>query len=172
MRPINPPYNLGELELLVLERLWSDGPGDAKAVHRAIGRPRKITLNTIQSTLKRLHDKDFLLREKVSHAYVYAPRVSREAFQKRALHHVVDLVMDGQPEAMVSAFAELTELAGYEHLQRLERLVDERLKDRKNQKVGQIACRPSFNCRSWPWLYLLFSVHWSQLSLIHTCARG
>jgi predicted transcriptional regulator len=135
MRPTNPPYNLGELELLVLERLWSDGPGDAKAVHRAIGRPRKITVNTIQSTLKRLHDKDLLSREKVSHAYVYAPRVSREAFQRHALHQVVDLVMEGQPEAMVSAFADLTELAGYKHLERLERLVEQRLRDRKHQQA-------------------------------------
>ena len=67
-------------------------------------------------------------REKVSHCYVYAPRVSREEYQQQALSHVVRLLMDGEPEAMVAAFADLTERAGPEHLQRLERLVEERLK--------------------------------------------
>ena len=127
------PASLGELELTVLDHLWSEGPGDAKAVHGIVGRPRQITLNTIQSTLKRLRDKGLLLREKVSHAYVYAPRISREAFQQGVLHEIIDLVMDGEPAAMLSAFVGLTERAGPEHLQRLERLVEERLKDRKGE---------------------------------------
>jgi len=36
------------------------GDADAKAVHSIIGTQRGITLNTIQSTLERLHDKGLL----------------------------------------------------------------------------------------------------------------
>jgi len=133
MRRTRPPH-LGDLELTVLDHLWVAGPGDAKAVHRVIGRPRRITLNTIQSTLKRLHDKELLSREKVSHAYVYAPRVTREVFQRRALHDIVDLMMEGEPDAMLSAFVDLTERAGPEHLRRLEELVEERLVTRREEE--------------------------------------
>ena len=114
----------------MLGHLWSEGPGDAKGVHHVVGRPRKITLNTIQSTLKRLHEKGMLSREKVSHAYVYALRVGREDFHRRVLREVMDLVMDGEPDSMLAAFVDLTERAGPEHLEQLERMVEARLKDR------------------------------------------
>ncbi len=132
MRPNRPPY-LGDLELIVLGHLWSEGSGDAKAVHCVVGRPRKITLNTIQSTLKRLREKGLLSREKVSHAYVYAPMVSREVFHRRVLREVMDLVMDGEPDSMLAAFVDLTERAGPEHLERLERMVEARLKDHRGE---------------------------------------
>jgi len=56
--------------------LWHGGEGAAKAVHKGLGQARGITLNTIQSTLKRLFEKGLLSRDKVSHAHVYRPRVS------------------------------------------------------------------------------------------------
>lgn len=109
-----------------MEHLWSRGEGDAKGVHSALGKRRGITLNTVQSTLKRLFEKTLLTRDKVSHAHVYRPRVSREQFQHGALGELVGELMGGQADAMVSAFVELTERAGPEHLARLEHLVAER----------------------------------------------
>jgi predicted transcriptional regulator len=63
-----PSVRLGELESAVLERLWSAGPEDVKAVHQAVGARRGITLNTVQSTMERLYRKGLLARDKVSHA--------------------------------------------------------------------------------------------------------
>jgi predicted transcriptional regulator len=74
---------LGELETAVMNHLWADGDGEAKAVHRALGKRRGITLNTIQSTLKRLFEKNLLVREKVSHAHVYRPSMTRTEFDGR-----------------------------------------------------------------------------------------
>jgi DNA-binding HxlR family transcriptional regulator len=78
--PVRPPL-LGQLESSVMELLWAGGDGEAKAVHAALGRRRGITLNTIQSTLKRLFEKGLLSRDKVSHAHVYRPRVDRQEYQ-------------------------------------------------------------------------------------------
>lgn len=129
MRRTHPPY-LGELELAVLDHLWARGPEEVKDVHRAIGKRRGITANTVQSALKRLHEKGFLGREKVSHAYVYSAACSREEFHRRLIGEVVELVMEGEPDAMVSAFVDLAEQAGQEHLEQLEKLVEARLRDR------------------------------------------
>jgi predicted transcriptional regulator len=126
---VRPPL-LGELESAVMEYLWAGGAGEAKAVHKALGRRRGITLNTIQSTLKRLYEKQMLEREKVSHAHVYRPRVSREDFQTSALGLLVGQLMHGEAAIMVSAFVDLAERAGPEHLARLEALVAERLQAR------------------------------------------
>lgn len=123
--PVRPPL-LGTLEAAVMEHLWQGGEGEAKAIHKALGTRRGITLNTIQSTLKRLFEKELLERDKVSHAHVYRPRVSREEFQRSALGELVGELMRGEADAMVSAFVDLTERAGPEHLARLEALVAER----------------------------------------------
>jgi predicted transcriptional regulator len=123
--PVRPPL-LGELETAVMNHLWSGGDGEAKAVHAALGKRRGITLNTIQSTLKRLFEKGLLERDKVSHAHVYRARVGREDFHRVLLGELVGELMHGQAEAVVSAFVDLTERAGPEHLERLEALVAER----------------------------------------------
>ena len=125
------PIFFGDLEAAVIDHLWSHGSAEVKDVHRAVGEPRQITLNTVQTTLKRLYEKGLLSREKVSHAYVYVPAVSREEYQRRALDQTLELLMQGEAKAMVSAFVDLAERAGADQLQRLERLVTERLAKRE-----------------------------------------
>jgi predicted transcriptional regulator len=123
--PVRPPL-LGELETAVMNHLWADGDGEAKAVHRALGKRRGITLNTIQSTLKRLFEKELLVREKVSHAHVYRPNITRAEFHRDLLGELVGDLMADHGESLVSAFVDLAEGAGPEHLARLESLVQER----------------------------------------------
>lgn len=117
-----------------MDHLWSVGSGDAKAVHKLLGKRRGITVNTIQSTLRRLFDKGLLSRDKVSHSHVYRPCVKREAFQSDALGELIGELMGGRAESMVSAFVDLAERAGPEHLARLERLVSERRGALKRKK--------------------------------------
>lgn len=125
MRP-TPWGLLGELELAVLERLWTHGAGDAKAVHGGLGRSRRITLNTVQSTMKRLHGKGLLRRTKVSHAFVYEPALSREEFQRDAVEEVVQALLHGEADAMVAAFVGVAERAGDDTLAQLEALIAQR----------------------------------------------
>lgn len=109
-----------------MDHLWSCGDGEAKAVHSAFGKPRGITLNTIQATLKRLFEKGLFERDKVSHAHFYRVRVSREEFHRGLLGELVGDRMHGQADAVVSAFVDITERAGPELLAHLEALVAER----------------------------------------------
>jgi predicted transcriptional regulator len=111
-----------------MNHLWLGHDSDAKEVHAARGKSRGITLNTIQSTLKRLFEKGLCARDKVSHAHVYRARVSREEFHRSLLREVVGDMMHGHADAVVSAFVDLAERAGPEHLARLESLVAERRK--------------------------------------------
>lgn len=121
---------LGDLEIAVMEHLWSGRSGDARSVHATLGKRRGITLNTIQSTLKRLYEKGLLARDKVSHAHVYRPRSSREEFHRELVDSFVTGLMRGEAEAVVAAFVDVAERAGPEHLARLEALVAERRKGR------------------------------------------
>jgi predicted transcriptional regulator len=127
MRP-TPWGLLGELELAVLERMWSDGEGDAKSLHARLGKRRGITLNTVQSAMKRLHEKGLLRRAKVSHAFVYAPALSREDFHREAVGELVDALLHGEADAMVAAFVGVAERAGDDTLAQLEALIADRRK--------------------------------------------
>jgi predicted transcriptional regulator len=131
--PVRPPL-LGELETAVMNHLWSGGDGDAKAVHDKLGKRRGITLNTVQSTLKRLFEKDLLTRDKVSHAHVYRPRVTREEFHRGLLDDLVGGMMRQGGEAIVSAFVDLADRAGPSTLARLEELVAARRKQQTGKR--------------------------------------
>ncbi|MDP6943590.1 MAG: BlaI/MecI/CopY family transcriptional regulator [Myxococcota bacterium] len=120
---------LGELELAVMDFLWRHGQGDVRDVHQAVGSRRNITSNTVQSTLKRLHDKALANRTKVSHAFVYSPACTRAEFHARVLDQVVGGLMAGQADAVLAAFVDLAEAAGPEQLERLEALVSARMRD-------------------------------------------
>lgn len=106
-----------------MERIWSERRADVKAVHAAIRRTRAITLNTVQSTMERLHRKGLLTREKVSHAYIYAPRMSREQFGTRLVKDVIESTLAGKTQSMLSAFVDLVARAGEPELNRLERMI-------------------------------------------------
>ena len=125
MRP-TPWGLLGELELAILDRLWDVGEGDAKAVHAQLGTRRGITLNTVQSAMKRLHGKGLLERTKVSHAFVYAPALAREEFHREAVQEVVEALLHGEADAMVAAFVDVAERAGGDVLAQLEALIGQR----------------------------------------------
>lgn len=120
------PVRLGELEVSVMQHVWTEGPVDVKAVHRAVGMKRGISLNTVQSTMERLHRKGLLDREKVSHAYVYSAHLSREEYGSRAVEDVLSGLMAGDTEPMMSAFVDFAARTGEETLARLERLIRER----------------------------------------------
>lgn len=115
-----------------MNHLWKSGEGEAKSVHKALGQRRGITLNTIQSTLKRLFEKELLDRVKVSHAHVYRPRLNRVEYHQGLLGELVGGMMRQQGDALVSAFLDLTERAGPEHLDRLEAMVAERRRKRES----------------------------------------
>jgi predicted transcriptional regulator len=98
-----PP--LGELEIAVLEHVWRVGDLTAKEAHEALGRSRGISLNTVQSTLDRLHRKQILTRKKEARAYRYAPRVAREALLAELIGDLVGRLGGGEPASSLAASA-------------------------------------------------------------------
>jgi predicted transcriptional regulator len=118
---------LGELEVAVLEEIWSGGPADVKQVHARLGRRRSIVHNTVQSTMDRLFKKGYLDREKVSHAFVYSARLSRKQVLEQAVGAVLERLAGDRPSSALSAFVDLTAREGADSLRELERLVSDRL---------------------------------------------
>ena len=124
MKILKRPY-LGELEMAVLEHLWSNGEFDAKSVHAALGKVRGISHNTIQSTLERLFKKKLLARKKISHAYVYQAIVARDELMGRMINDVVNTISKDNSDGMLAAFVDIAARTDDAHLDRLEQLINE-----------------------------------------------
>ena len=120
------PTHLGDLELAILEHIWCSGGCDVKLAYRAIGEPRGITLNTVQSAMKRLWEKDLLHREKDGHAYFYTAAIDRRALTERLVAELVDQVAGSQMDVALQAFVSLAHRAGDDTLNALEELIARR----------------------------------------------
>jgi predicted transcriptional regulator len=114
-----PMPSLGDLELVVLNLLWSTPDLSPKQVHAEVGGERGISVNTVQSTLERLHRKQLLSREKIGHAYHYRADVERS-------HLIADMISDVMRRfrldgaASVSAFVQAADTLDDADLERLE----------------------------------------------------
>jgi len=124
MKILKRPY-LGELEMAVLEHLWTNGEFDTKGVHAVLGKARGISHNTIQSTLERLFKKKLLTRKKVSYAYVYKTAVARDELMGQMINDVVNTISKDNTDGMLAAFVDIAARTDDAHLDRLEKLINE-----------------------------------------------
>lgn len=125
--PLLPP--LGDLEVLVLEHLWTAGESDVIGVHAAVGRRRGVTVNTVGSAIERLHRKGLVHRRKVSHAYRYEAALDRDTFQARRLAHAAGGARQLSSRGLLAAFVQLVSDADAEALDHLEQLIARRRKE-------------------------------------------
>ena len=120
-RPPNNPNipPLGELEVEVLDQIWSSAEATVKEMHGQVGVERGISLNTVQSTLDRLYRKGLLTRRKQGHAYCYRPCVSREALVGSLISDILGRFSSDGPVA-AAAFAAAVDELDAEALSELE----------------------------------------------------
>jgi predicted transcriptional regulator len=120
------PLTIGDLEMEVLEQLWKLGSGDVRAVHGALTGGRDNHPNTVQSALERLFRKGVLEREKRSHAYIYAPMLTREELAARLIDEALQRVRMAEPMPTLAALVDLASEQDPGVLDELERLLQER----------------------------------------------
>lgn len=74
---------LGYLENAVMEILWSNGEANVREVAERLERPLAYT--TVMTTLDRLYKKGLLERRKFERAFLYAPRISRQQWERELI---------------------------------------------------------------------------------------
>jgi predicted transcriptional regulator len=127
-------HPLGQLELAVLDRLWSQGPADVRAVHAGVGASRGISPKTVHSALERLVRKGLALRRKRGRAYEYRAGLSRREWMASHVDGLASEVPGTEAATLLAAFVDVAERAGEPQLAELERLVRER---RRRRRAGR-----------------------------------
>jgi predicted transcriptional regulator len=79
--------SLGRLEFELMQILWSHGESNVREVIERLNRPLAYT--TVMTTLDRLYKKNLLDRHMPDRAFVYAPRLSREEWDRRRAENFV-----------------------------------------------------------------------------------
>jgi predicted transcriptional regulator len=121
---------LGELEAEVMQALWQQPDQTVSDVEARLRRRREIAHTTVLTTLDRMYRKGYLTREKRGKAFAYAPRYTREQFERGMAQEVLGALLGGLGEPVLSTFVELI---GRDEgqLDRLEELI------REHRKGGQ-----------------------------------
>lgn len=120
---------LHDLEAAVMDVVWSRrldrfAVADVLAV---LETQREIAYTTVMTTITRLHEKGFLLRERDGRRYVYVARCSREEFLEETAREVLDNAV-AAPQALAMLSEKVSEASAGE-LDMLEAMIRRRRRE-------------------------------------------
>lgn len=115
-------------ELDVMSILWRTGSGTVAEVKAVLG--EDLAYTSVLSVLQTLEEKGYVRHESEGRAYRYFATVAPEAAGDSALARIRDAMFQGSAELL---FAQLVSDRGLrrEELERMRRLLAERLKEEK-----------------------------------------
>ena len=123
----------GELEAKIMNVIWSLEEPTVQDVVARLG--KRANYKTVMTVMNRLAAKGFLERRKVSRAFVYVPRFSREELLQHLSRQVFDgLIADFGP-AVLAQFVEAVEEADRARLADLAVLVENKLAQEKRRRA-------------------------------------
>ena len=101
MRKPGPPRDVPPpLEMLCLKALWSLGEGNVSDVRALVAESKPLAYTTVMTVLDRLARRNMVTRRKAGRAFVYAPRMSKDAMRRLAVKEFVDSFFDGSEEKL------------------------------------------------------------------------
>ena len=125
------PKNLGEVEQLVMDFLWTHGPSSSEACREALASSRPMKDSTIRTVLRRLEEKGYLQHEVDGRTFIYKALDARQNVAVRAVKSIIDRFCGGSAEQLLLGMVDNAVL-DRKQLERLTRKISERAeKDHK-----------------------------------------
>ncbi|MEW6020087.1 MAG: BlaI/MecI/CopY family transcriptional regulator [Pseudomonadota bacterium] len=115
---------LGDLEADIMEICWSQSPCSVRDVHEMLASERKIAYTTVMTVMGRLADKGLLAREQQGRAYSYSPSCTRDQFCSDAIGTVMQGLLGGFGEPVLSQFVDTVGEQDAAKLDELMRLIE------------------------------------------------
>jgi BlaI family penicillinase repressor len=117
--------NLGEVEQLVMDYVWTHGPSSSEACREALASSRPMKDSTIRTVLRRLEEKGYLTHEIEGRTFIYKASDARQNVAVRAVRGIIDRFCGGSAEALVLGMVENAVL-DRKQLERLARRIGEK----------------------------------------------
>ncbi len=111
-----------ERELEILKILWERDEATVREVYEEMRQSAPIVQNTVQAFLRTMEQKGLVRHRREGRAFVYRPRVRREATIRRLAAEVLDRVFDGAIDQLVDSLLSHRRPSRSE-LERVEQLI-------------------------------------------------
>jgi BlaI family penicillinase repressor len=115
---------LTDAEARVMSVLWQRRTATVGDVVEALSQTRPATYSTVQTILRILETKRYVVHDKVARAFVYRPVVDERQARRRALRHLVGRLFNGSPSLLVLNVLE-DEQIDPEELKKLKKLIED-----------------------------------------------
>jgi BlaI family transcriptional regulator, penicillinase repressor len=116
------PKGLGEVEQMVMDFVWAQGPCSAEACREALKPVRPLKESTVRTILRRLEDKGFVTHEIRGRTYIYRAAEGRRNVAVRAVRNIIDRFCGGSAEELVLGMVD-SAVIGRDQLERLARKI-------------------------------------------------
>jgi len=116
------PRNLGEVEQIVMDYIWTHGPCPAESCREALAPSRPMKDSTIRTILRRLEAKGYVEHKLEGRTFIYRAAEARENVAVRAVKHIIDRLCGGSAEQLVIGLVD-NEVLGSKQLERLARKI-------------------------------------------------
>lgn len=100
------PRNLGELEQLVMDYIWSHSSTTAEQCREALLAEHPMKDSTVRTILRRLEEKGFLAHDVAGRTFVYRSAQPRQSTAARAVSHIIDRFCGGSVEQLLVGMVE------------------------------------------------------------------
>jgi predicted transcriptional regulator len=127
--------NLGEVEQLVMDYVWSHGPVTAERCREGLAASRSMKDSTIRTVLRRLEDKGYVIHEIEGRTFVYRALDARQNVAVRAVKGIIDRFCGGSAEQLVLGMVDNAVL-DRKQLERLARKIAEN-ESKSPKKIGR-----------------------------------
>lgn len=117
---------LGDLEADIMELVWKENPASVRDVHELLAQKRSIAYTTVMTVMSRLAEKGLLERQQHGRAYLYAPTCSRDEFCSDTISTVMQGLLGGFGEPVLSNFVDAVGAQDAAKLDQLIQLIEEK----------------------------------------------
>lgn len=123
---------LTEGELRMMEVIWALGEASVREVTDQLQDKEPVAYNTVQTMLRILEQKGYLLHRKEGRSFIYQPLVARQQARSAALRHLLQRFFDDSPQALMVNLLE-SESLDMAELEQLKALIEQSEKEQGNE---------------------------------------
>lgn len=105
--------------------LWERGPSTVADVIAALPRKQPVAYNTVQTMMRILETKGYVIHEQTGRAFLYQPLIDQPTARKRALGHLMKSLFDNSPRLLMLDVLKDEQLDP-EQAARLRQLIEEK----------------------------------------------
>ncbi|MBT3984403.1 MAG: BlaI/MecI/CopY family transcriptional regulator [Bacteriovoracaceae bacterium] len=94
-------HMLTEVELELMNILWSIGSGSVKDIMEKMGENRNLAYTSVSTMVRILEKKNAVSSQKQGRGHIYTPQLEKSDYQKKSVNNLLDTVFEGAPQSIV-----------------------------------------------------------------------